>query len=99
MERSKVNNILNINDPMPRNDCQKANKNKTPIKASYIKADVESSVLNCQKNLSICELIIKYISHTKGHYGIEDPELQFSKKGMKEDSYEKGQKSNSTQKC
>ena len=99
MERSKVNNILNINDPMPRNNCRKANKNKTPIKASYTKADAESSVLNCQKILSVRELKIKYISHTKGLYRIEDPELQFSKKGMQEDSYEKGQKSKSTKKC
>ena len=81
---------------MPRNDCRKANKNKTPIKASYAKADAESSVLNWQKIISVRELKIKYISHTKGHYGIEDPELQFSKKGMQEDSYEKGQKSKST---
>ena len=72
MERSKVNSILNINDPMPRNDFRKENKNKTPIKASYAKADTESSVLNCQK-----------ISHTKGHYGIEDPELRFNKKGRR----------------
>ena len=43
MERSKVNSILNINDPMPRNECQKENKSlKTPMKASYIKADAES---------------------------------------------------------
>ena len=32
---------------------------------------------------------MKYIVHTKGHYGIEDPELKFSKKGRKEDSYQK----------
>ena len=96
MERSKVNSILNINDPMPRNDCQKENNNKTPIKASYAKADAKSSVLNCQKILSVRELKIKYISHTKGHYGIEDPELKFSKKGMQEDSHEKGQNSKST---
>ena len=81
---------------MPRNNCRKANKNKTPIKASYIKADAESSVLNCQKIFSVRELKIKYISHTKGHYGIEDPELKFSKKGMQEDSYKKGQKPRST---
>ena len=81
---------------MPRNECQKANKNKTPIKASYAKADAESYVLNCQKILSVREMKIKYISHTKGHYGIEDPELKFSKKGILEDSYEKGQKSKST---
>ena len=39
---------------------------------------------------------MKYTAHTKGHYGIEDPELKFSKKGMQEDSYENGQKSKST---
>ena len=39
---------------------------------------------------------MKYTTHTKGHYGIEDPELIFSKKGMQEDSYKKGQKSRST---
>ena len=87
MERSKVNSILNIDDPMPRNDCRKANKNKTPTKSSYAKADAESSVLNCQKILSIREMKIKYTTHTKGHYGIEDPELRFSMKGMQEDSY------------
>ena len=32
---------------------------------------------------------MKHIVHTKGHYGIEDPELKFSKKGQKEDSYQK----------
>ena len=36
---------------------------------------------------------MKYTTHTKGHYGIEDTELKFSKKGIQEDSYEKGQKS------
>ena len=41
-------------------------------------------------------LNLKYTTHTKGHYGIEDPELKFSKKGMQDDSYEKGQKSKST---
>ena len=99
MERSKVNSILNINDPVPRNDRRKANKNKTSIKASYTKANAKSSVLNCQKILSVREMKIKYISHTKGHYGIEDPELQFSKKGMQEDSYEKGQKFKKHKKC
>ena len=39
---------------------------------------------------------MKYTTHTKGHYGIEDPKLKFSKKGMQEDSYEKGQKSGGT---
>ena len=43
MERRKVNSILNINDPMPRNERQKANKeSKTPMKASQIKAGAES---------------------------------------------------------
>ena len=34
---------------------------------------------------------IKYIIHTKGHYGIEDPEfkIKFSKKGPQEDSYQR----------
>ena len=32
---------------------------------------------------------MKYITHTKGHYGIEELELKFKKKGMQEDSYEK----------
>ena len=36
---------------------------------------------------------MKYTAHTKGHYGIQEPELKFRKKGMQEDSYEKGQKS------
>ena len=39
---------------------------------------------------------MKYTVHTKGHYGIEDPELKFSKKGVQEDSDKKGQKSKST---
>ena len=39
---------------------------------------------------------MKYTTHTKGHYGIEDPELKFNKKGIQEDSYEKGQKSKIT---
>ena len=82
---------------MPRNEFQKENKSqKIYMKASYIKANAESFVLNFQNILSVYELKIKYISHTKGHYGIEDPELQFSKKGMQEDSYEKGKKSKST---
>ena len=42
MERSKVNNILDTNDPMPRNECQKANKSqKTPMKTLYIKTNAE----------------------------------------------------------
>ena len=39
---------------------------------------------------------MKYTTHTKGHYGIEDPELKFNKEGMQEDSYKKRQKSKST---
>ena len=35
---------------------------------------------------------MKYTTHTKGHYGIEEPGSKFRKKGMQEDSYEKGQK-------
>ena len=43
MEISTVNSILNTNDPMPRNERQKADKSKkTPMKASYIKINVES---------------------------------------------------------
>ena len=42
---------------------------------------------------------MKYTTYTKGQYGIEEPELKFRKKGMQEDSYEKGQKSKSTKKC
>ena len=34
-------------------------------------------------------LNLKCTTHTKGHYGIEEPELKFRKKGMQEDSYEK----------
>ena len=41
---------------------------------------------------------MKYIIHTKGHYGIEDPELQFSKKGLQEDSYQKRTKVQKAQK-
>ena len=42
MERSTVNSILNINDPMPGNEFQKANKSKkTPMKAIYIKTNAE----------------------------------------------------------
>ena len=29
---------------------------------------------------------LKYTTHTKGHYEIEDPELKFSKKGAQKDS-------------
>ena len=36
---------------------------------------------------------MKYTAHIKGHYGIEDPKLKFSKKGIQEDSYEKEQRS------
>ena len=41
---------------------------------------------------------MKNTAHTRGHYGIEEPELKFRKKGVQEDSYEKGQKSKSTRK-
>ena len=36
---------------------------------------------------------MKYTTHTKGHYGIEDPELKFSKEGIQEHSYEIRQRS------
>ena len=39
---------------------------------------------------------MKYLVHTKGHYGIEDPELKFSKKGLQEDSCQRNKNSNST---
>ena len=42
---------------------------------------------------------MKYIVHTKGHYGIEDPKLKFSKKGLQEDSYKKKTKVQKAQKC
>ena len=42
---------------------------------------------------------MKYIIHTKGYYGIEDPELKFSKKGIQEDSYQKELKFKRAQKC
>ena len=32
---------------------------------------------------------MKHTTHTKGHYGIEDPELKFSKKGVQKDSDER----------
>ena len=32
---------------------------------------------------------MKHATHTKGHYGIEDPELKFSKKGAQKDSNER----------
>ena len=38
---------------------------------------------------------MKYTAHTKGHYGIEEPKSKLRKKGMHEDSYENGQKSQS----
>ena len=41
---------------------------------------------------------MKYTAHTKGHYGIEDPELKFSKKGMQEESYQRT-KVQKAQKC
>ena len=41
---------------------------------------------------------MKYTAHTKGHYGIEDPKLKFSKKGVQEDSDERD-KSPKAQKC
>ena len=41
---------------------------------------------------------MKYTTHTKGHYGIEDPEFKFSKKGVQKDSDERD-KIPKTQKC
>ena len=41
---------------------------------------------------------MKYTTHTKGHYGIEDPEFKFSKKGIQKDSDERD-KSPKAQKC
>ena len=53
-------------------------------------------ILNGHKILSVRELNMKYLVHTKGHYGIEDPELKFSRKGLQEDSYQRNKNSNST---
>ena len=83
MERSKVNSILNINDPMPRNECQRAYRNqRTPMETSYIKADAELQYLIAERSSPSVGLNLKYTTHIKGHYGIEDPESKFSKKGM-----------------
>ena len=42
MERNTVNSILDTNDPMPTNECQKADKSKkTPTKELYIKTNAE----------------------------------------------------------
>ena len=38
----------------------------------------------------------KYTTHTKGHYGIEDPKLKFSKKGYRR-THIKGTKLQETQ--
>ena len=68
----------------------KAIKSQNSLKKNntYQSKVSKHEVLNCHKILSVRELKIKYISHTKGHYGIEDPKLKF-KKGMQEDSYQK----------
>ena len=47
------------------------------------------------KFFSVCELKIKYISHTKGHYGWRSLNKKFRKKGMQEDS-KRRKKSKST---
>ena len=49
------------------------------------------------KFFSVREMKIKYISHTKGHYGQRSLNKKFRKKGMQEDSNE-GTKSPKAQK-
>ena len=44
-------------------------------------------------------LNLKYTTHTKGHYGIEDPELKFSRKGMQENSYKRDKSPKEQEKC
>ena len=52
-----------------------------------------------QKLFSICELKIKYISHTKGHYGQRNLNKKFRKKGMQENSYAKDKSPKKHKKC
>ena len=69
-KESKVNSILYINDPMPRIDSQKENKSQNLLRNQCVsKQSTESYKYKISKVLLIRELKIKYISHTKGHYG------------------------------
>ena len=56
---------------MPRIESQKANKSQeSPEKAICIKKKVLNHIsTKFPKFFSVRELKIKYISHTKGHYG------------------------------
>ena len=75
---------------MPRNERQKADKSqKTPMKALYIKTNVELIITKLLKApLHPWVETWIHLSHKKT-LAIEELELKFRKKGMQEDSYEK----------
>ena len=51
-------------------ESQKANKSQNPLRKQYVsKQSTESYEYKLPKFFFGCELKIKYISHTKGHYG------------------------------
>ena len=55
---------------MPRIESQKANNSQNLRKKQYVsRQSIESYQYKVAKKFFVRELKIKYISHTKGHYG------------------------------
>ena len=77
---------------MPRIEIQKAKKSQKILRKQCIsKQSTKSYKYKIAKSSSLSvSWDMKYTAHTKGHYGIEELELKFRKKGMQEDSYKKG---------
>ena len=70
MERKQGNNILYLNDPMPRIESQKENKSQNLLRKQYVsKQSTKPYEYKIAKVLLRPWAEIKYISHTKGHYG------------------------------
>ena len=56
---------------MPRSESQKENKSRNLLRKQYVsRQSIESDEYKASKKFfSVREMKIKYISHTKGHYG------------------------------
>ena len=91
---SRVNIILYINDPMPRIECQKADKSRKILWKHYVSKQILNHISTKSPKVPLRPWAENWIhlSH-KRTLSIEEPESKFRKKGMQEDSYEKDKSS------
>ena len=91
---SRVNIILYINDPMPRIECQKADKSRKLLWKHYVSKQILNHISTKSPKVALRLWVENWIDILhKRTLWIEEPESKFRNKGMKEGSYEKDKSS------